>query len=458
MEVTSCCGISRSGCGSSGRCRMPVYLDSLIWDTSNPAFPHWRARDGSDLLLDVRSTPQCGNPGTQFPLRSFVQTVGPEIQASGILVGGDGHGYVTKQRREALGIELDLGKDALVSDRVDDLIIEIMTREAFYDPTGQTRWKPLRGSPRFGFQLHLGAYHLSLQDTPKDPRARFTTSHPAWPGTLAVFQEDYRQIRLLSLSTQAAIDVAGLTWEQAKTLDPYRRMVPPDHHRKILGAAAIKYRVHWQQLVEGMEEPHAPSTTIKDSFTRGDDAAGLGTSAEGWSWTNNTNKLEIFNNAGEENDNLAGRVRAELDLSSDDHHSEVDVTQYVDGASLVETWTRMAAADVDGYLFHVKNTTPSLFLFKHVGGFTALGASSGTPFTPSFRQRLTIQDSNLEGFIDSVSRRTATDAALSGRFRTGLGATGGVGGTRFVNFKAADSEDEAAEVSIVAKMLAGGFI
>ncbi len=379
-----------------------VYLQSLVWDKSDPAFHYWHAQEGMRMLIDVRSNPQCGDPGTQFPVRSFCQVIESGVTPSGILIGENVQGFVTKRRRQSLGIELGLGKDALVADRVDNLVIEIMTR--FYDATGQTMWKPIRGS-QGRFTVHLGEYHR---------RETFNTSHPAWAGTLDVFQVDYRSIREFDLARGSS------------------------HYRKVLGAAAIEYSVPWQQLVEGMgeviqsEEPDKPSTDLGDTFVEAGDTTLASHTATGpnsgfgWTRTGGATTAEVEAST----DTLKGavsadneRYRADSDLSSDDMSAKFDVVTEDDTTNnLGPTVRHNSSADSMYTVLHRQTASNTYRLFKWTTGTPSqIGSTvNATPPSATYELDLQVDGSSLTAFVDSVSKVSGTDSSFTGQVRAGL--------------------------------------
>lgn len=380
---------------------MTVNLDSLIWDTSDPDFPHWRARDGWRLLVDARSLPQCASYGTQFPLRSFVESVSPSVASSGIHIADGVQSHVSTQAKIDLKRELRLGEN-IVASLFDDVLIESMTR--FYDPTGQTMWKPLRGSHRSGFQLHLGKFSRREAFNANPKRGPV---HPAWAGTLAVFQADYRRNREFDL-------VRG-----------------SDHYRKILGAASIAYRVPWQQLVEGMgkqiqsERPTDPDTKLTDPFTRGNQV-GLGTSAEGWSWVefDTSGQIDIVSNQAEYTATGPSGWRANSDLSSDNHYSEIELIN-INGSNghLGPIFRKDSDSTLTFYLVLVRQTgTPDNWeTFKRITGtYTAIGTNNGVNFSVNDTLRGEANASTIRRLRNGSQQDAANDTAITGLVQTGI--------------------------------------
>lgn len=155
-------------------------------------------------------------------------------------------------------------------------------------------------------------------------------------------------------------------------------------------------------------------STITDNFNRAD-ADPLGSSSEGWSWTETNGDIDIVSNEAKgQASGVENRARADSDLGSADHYAQLTMltisnglgpcVRFASGADTCYGWL------IDGGLNRV---------FKVVaGGLTSL-ASFSSPAVNSV-VKLTVTGTTLEPFDDGVSLGTTTDSAISGNSRAGI--------------------------------------
>jgi hypothetical protein len=296
------------------------------------------------------------------------------------------------------------------------------------DPTGEVRARPILPTHRGVLELHLGGHSLVRS------RRFGGLDDPAWPVVREQVRASVRQIRLRALR------------------DPHARRDDrgrPVIHRQYLEAMRRKLRLRgeqWRELrAPGLDEdegPILPTTTITDDFDRAN-AEALGTSAEGWSWTEVIGDLDIFNNQAIYLNQADSAARAELDLSSDDHYAQVSVTASGGGSTNREVMTRFssdASPDHDYYRFITRSTSSNTHrLFKVVNGTsTQIGATvdEEAPSMP-FTLRGESDGSSHALKIGGVTKITQTDTAITGHLRTGFGASTSPTAA-FDNFEAGD--------------------
>lgn len=182
-------------------------------------------------------------------------------------------------------------------------------------------------------------------------------------------------------------------------------------------------------------------TTITDDFTRAD-ADALGTSSEGWSWTEVVGDFDIVSNqcrATSGTSALAGAARAETDLASDDQYAQLDII--ADGGAgnrLAVAIVRFASAEETYYRFLVRTSDGFNQIQKNVNGsLTNLVTGTTTALSLPDTMKFTASDTALEGFINAVSVASVSDASISGNTRCGLGGNASVS-VDMDNFEAAD--------------------
>lgn len=175
-------------------------------------------------------------------------------------------------------------------------------------------------------------------------------------------------------------------------------------------------------------------TTITDGFTRaGADA--LGTSSEGWSWTELTGDLDISSSGvTAESTGYSGQnfARAEADLASPNHYAQLRVTQWAANSSAaIHVHARFAAASNSSLVFYIRNdaggSSFTYRVFKQTAvSFTQIGSTISAPSAPvaPYTARIEVNASNIiKGFIDGVEKiSVGPDSFNSSELRTGIGA------------------------------------
>jgi hypothetical protein len=373
------------------------WLGPWEWDSTDASRPFWRAPLQSVGSIDLRSIPQCAGTVTPSGFGLFVTANAVNLGSSYDNLGTDPTQAWNSQSKirwqSALGLP-----NALTGNNLRQILWETLTIQS--DPTGDNRAKPL--VPANGRR-----YEIWLAGQLTDSKAFSLSDAEATP-LIDLLKRTYRQLRQDSLD--------GLHLNKLGQVDLAK-------YRKVLGywvrQYAIDYR-NFQPVDVPDETPLDPDTTITDDFNR-DNNDPLGSSSEGWSWTETSGDTDIASNEAKTTSG-GSRARAESDLSSADQYAQIKVTAY--GSNRAGgTCVRYNSGADTCYLYALENSAGSTNrLFKCVtGSLTQVGSTVGeTAPTPPFTVKLNISGSSLEGFRDGVSKVTATDSAITANLRTGL--------------------------------------
>jgi hypothetical protein len=254
-------------------------------------------------------------------------------------LGGDLDGLMSAAQVSGIEGLLGLQGGSVLSRRLRDVVRELLW--AHYDATGVERWKPVRGSRRSGAKIALGGAGVVASE-------RFSTAHPAYAATVAVFQADYRRNRA------AGIAPALLRkWTGAEMLKLYGRMrddyadalMPPEHRG------------------DGWERPE---TSISDDFETDSSA----------DWTADSGGLTVDagGNGYLEASSTELVARYHTALSSDEHYAEATIDAL--GSSWQGVMTRKAGSSALTYVKALKQGTGTAIwqLYQRVSGtYTNVG-------------------------------------------------------------------------------------
>ena len=392
-----------------------VYLAQWRWDTSEPTDPYWAYPIAGGLgCLDLRSLPQmslAGGTPQGWGIFTYPTSV---VIAGALALGNNLSTNLSNPQKNAIRNRLALPNPISASTLL-DVLWEILTTQA--DSTGLLRCKPLMPTIQGSLELHLGGFSLI-----KSKMLNF--AEPEGPNVLAVLQDDYRHIRQERLGQPQFADT----------------------HKRVLGELVRRFGGDYRRFLpvelpdEGMLKP---STTILDNFNRADNVV-LGTSSEGWSWTEVTGNIDIVTNqASQLTVSAIVNARAESDLSSANHYSQAVAISNTVATNQVGIAARFAAAATTYYTFRIRLTAgrPNHRLAKMVAGaLTALldddvidGLTSGDTI------RVDIDGSTLIGKKNGTQILQVTDTAITGNLRTGLdGFANGASRIGWDNFEAAD--------------------
>lgn len=368
-----------------------VYLARWLWNIDDPTTPHWSAPGtGSVGCLDLRSIPQCAAPGPVAQGWGIFTYPTAQVISGALALGSNLDRILTNPQKNTIRNQLGL-PSALSANTLVDALWEVLTTQA--DPTGLLRCKPLMPTVRGNLELHLGGFSL-IKSKP------FAFGELEGPVVRAALQEQYRRLR---------------------------QEYPSDVYRQVLGGWCRKYRTTNYQLFlpdgvpdEGWLPPH---TTITDNFNRAD-ADALGTSAEGWSWTETLSDIDIVSNAAAGGGAATQRdARAESSLSTDDHTTQGDCADGEVGGNDVGVLTRFLSTDRTFYWgFHQNGASLTYRIFKmEAGTATALGSLSDTaPGSGAILDKLSSDGSTQEFTSGGTVRVTVTDTAITANLRTGI--------------------------------------
>jgi len=389
---------------------------SWVWDTSNPTFAHWRAPFVRNLLgsIDFRSLPQMGSPGPIAQGSGFFTYNVDITDPLMICFGGNIDGSLLVTEKASIEAVLGLDPGSLQATTTRSTLRELLLEEA--DPTGQIRWKPLRISSRNGMKLYLGGFGLLLDEP-------FRADHPAIQTTLAVRWADYRRHKaagtpLEVLQRWTGNDMLKLFGRVGDDLLP--ALLPPEYQSD-----------GWKPR----------DTIILDIFNR-TNSASLGSSSEGWSWTENNGSWSIGTNAAEVDDNqINNHARAESDLSSDDHYSQA-VLLTTGHSEAIGVLARMATANFSNFYWgrvDFSATPDSWQTYSRVSGtYTAIGVNTGVNVVVNDVIRIMTDDSSITRRRNGADQDTVTNTALTGQLRCGIGSWTSMTGARMDDFEAAD--------------------
>lgn len=323
------------------------------------------------------------------------------------------------------------------NDSVVDAIYGSFLNPVNYDPSGETKCKPLRISRRHGLKCYLGGFgnnKLIIDE-------RFAPNHVALTSTLAVRFADYRRMRdqgvpLEAIERWTGHDMKSLFGRQGDDLLP--ALVPSEYLDGRLG------RDSW----------HMPQTTIADNFNRANE--NLEASAD-WallSGVSGAASFDILSNQCREDLGLSDRGAAQhqTSLSSDDHYAQVTIEALVAPASTRSdggAYARLSSntGKHNGYVYQATIESDSAIkgrIFKSTG--TAPTATVLVDETETIVVTDTIRveadGSSITGKINgTITAGPTTDTALTGTLTAGLEArieSGSVGDIILDNFEAAD--------------------
>lgn len=218
---------------------------------------------------------------------------------------------------------------------------------------------------------------------------------------------------------------------QLRYRNVYRRMRNEDlaanpqsnRYRKVLYQwtkkmnGKVTYR--WFQPDDVPDEPPlSPSTTYTDNFNR-TDQDGLGTASGGFTWTDVQNQWDIVSNTAKPDTNPS-TVRAEADLSDDDHYAQADATHVSSRIGLAVRFSTSAHTNYASDSRDASGTTHRLFRFDAGTGTLLTSSSGGNKTTETLK--LEIIGTTLTLYSDGSSVLSTTDSTHSGFTRCGLNA------------------------------------
>lgn len=325
-----------------------------------------------------------GAPLLIDPLSGTYQDLGSNPQATMRVAARNG-------LADRLGLDRALLPDTNLADLLAHYVLGTLA-----DPTGINRVKPLRMG-RKGLSLHLGSFGLVLHEP-------FSRNHPNFDAALAVRWADYRRNKAAGVPLEAL-----QRWTGHDALALFRRRPT---------AADLDLLLPPEFRGDGSRDPR---TTILDDFNRADQA-GLGTSSEGWSWVSQTGTIDVVSNQAKWSATNHAAYRADSNLSTDDHKSEVDTVGTISGTKYFSPTVRASAAAVTYYAYLARDNSTNSKLHKRVNG-TFTNSALGVQHGATGRVGVSADGSTIEGYFDSDTAEVAwTDTAITGNLQAGVTA------------------------------------
>lgn len=431
----------------------PIDRSEPFWDA-----PFSDLRTGT---LDMRTLPQQGTAGGVGMWGFFAYSETPPLPwpVGMTCYKEDLTRPLTQLEQDTILIRLNISVMSVIPNQsLGEMIPDLFLNHA--DPAGQTRWKPIRGTPRSGADIKFGDVTFL--------NGKVTESHPAFQNTLAVRLADYgRNARIPDTLTGVAKGrwvqgfltggerQDGITLTEAEARLRWQAVLErwTGHDMLVLhgrrGDDLLPLYVP-QEYIDAGHKQRQPTTTFGDTFT---DTDGVSLDAHtptgpnaGTGWT------EVVGTALEIQENLcsaagAVTVSARLDdsLSSDDHYSQADVDISTGGDTSndprIGMAVRYAAAATTYYFGDARQSTSFAHrIYKMVAGTPTVLATGTAAVAPAEGLlKVQVDGSDLEIFWDGVSQVTVTDTAITGNLQPGLDRTTSINRTStWDNFEAAD--------------------
>lgn len=400
-----------------------IWFEEIKWVTNPDSGEGYYACPG--MVFDLRNLADQGRPNVTAG--RFVLCSGPITPVGALEIGEPGFALTPGVKASVKSL-LGLGED-IVANEVGAFLHELVYMQG--DPTNIARW----AVPSVGNDGHtvlwLNGFRL---------RKRISRGDPEWRQTVASKRVAYAKWR--------AEARAGLT--------------PRDHHLKCLGYLARLYGPlldkdeGYREFLgsEPDEGLRAPATTIGDDFT---DTDGVDLDAHtatgvngGFSWartTGSANVTEILsNNVRADDVTVVQEHRAEIDLSSSAHYSQViRVSDDQATSRWLSSHGRFSASARGSIYFRtVRASTLTWETYKQTTGTpTLIATADESGVTNPFTQKLECTAADeITGYKDGTAKvGPSTDATHNSNVRTGLAIIPGGTATRHVtanDFEAAD--------------------
>jgi hypothetical protein len=394
---------------------MRWYVGPWQWNESEPNLPHWSPPVGAVGALDLRSIPQQSVERLQDGYGIFASR--DELPSDYELLGtGSLRDVKTSQRLTDRIPKRDRKRQPKGDDLLSLLLDAICDGS---DPTGDSFAKPLMPDADMRLSLTIGDLSIQWKTAPWNYH---------WDKIQDVERADFQRC-----------------FDDAKS----GKLKDGEHHRRMLDALCDKYNLQgvddWKSLVPAKIRKEIKGrlkheTTITDNFNRAN-AASLGTSSEGFTWTRvqGFDNTTIISNEAGPGVITDSRNRANADLSSSDLYSQIRLSAWIANDSF-EPIVRASAAAVTFYIYIPANAASNTHrIFKCVGGtFSSLQAASGNIPSTGQTAKLIVSGSSLVGSIAGVDRVSVTDTAITGNIRCGFGINANSTALRVDDFEAGD--------------------
>ncbi len=377
-----------------------IILSQWEWQDTDPEEPpFWRAPGPDKVtgLIDLRSNPSCGTPGG-VPQGFGLFTYDTPQTGMAVDLGADIEGQLRVAQISGLETELGLAPGTILSTRLSDVIAELLIVHP--EISGDTRWKPLRGSFCGGEAIFLQPFGKILQRS---------LSNQVRTNTVNIFQSDYRR--------NLAVGVPDITlrkWTGSKMLSIWGRMsdehadelMPPEHRAK-----------GWER----------PTTTLTESFNQADST----TVGPDQTWTEVAGDIEtVSNECHTVNESESSYGRVGTDLSSDAHYVQGTTAIANVSVNSFKQWGPCARFQVDAntsYMFmrQFKDSLTVGSILRLRKTVTGTRSDLGTEDTSAtvVDEVVKIEHSALDvlrGLLDDVEKDSITDTAIQDNLRTGL--------------------------------------
>lgn len=367
-------------------------------------------------LLDLAPLPVQGTLASDRPVGLFVTTAAILPSDYALLGEGDCRELSTTSAMQDAFRSLTGYRPQ--GDTLIDLLYDLLTDGS--DPAGLSAPMPLMPGVNGWCDINLGGH------------SRVVSAKFEWGKTCSRGRNHWVKVRqVLRGQFQQLFDDAKAG-----------RLKDREHHRRVLDAWCEKYGVSdWREFVPGGLQKDVPGrlpheTTITDVFTRANNAGAVGSSAEGWSWS----EANAGTNSGISSNQVypasgAAMTRADSDLSSVDHYAQFGTV--ANDTPTAGPAVRFASAAATCYALRRINGTQVTVSKLVTGTATILATISDSTALPH-SLKLSISGSTLTPTVGGVDLSTTTDTAIAGGVRTGLRAGGSGAGKLMDNFEAAD--------------------
>ncbi len=402
-----------------------LYLAHWEWDTTSiPDEPRWRGPNGESVsCLDLRSIPQrarAGGPPEGVGLFSYTTPQSSPLILSDL--GTDIEANLSVPQKNAIKSGLGLSQSTPIEDTPLQIIRQIFLDPAYYDPTGQTKGKPLRGSKLKGTYLYLKGF------TPDGFIFKEPLSSLIEDSTLAVFRADYMRNRNFANGLPLA--------KKQVWLDTMNRMVGHEM-RKLYGTMSDSLADSILPDLYKGDGWAVPRTTIGDTFVEASDtdlSAHTATGPNGgFGWENvaGTTASWVQVKATPDNAqttttaNLIRRVDSGGNLSGDEHHCQTDVSRNggASGSRVGAVCTRMASAADTEYVGLLQANGTTAEIVERTAGSDAQLTTTSHAFDIDtvYVIRLTSDSADLHQLvIDASDIINSTDTSITGNVQTGI--------------------------------------
>lgn len=373
------------------------YVGPWIWDAGG-VMPCWRAPAGTVGTLDMRAIPHISTAGGTPQGQGVFLADGPIKDSNYTLLGAGGYRDVkTSQALRDRMPKRDRKREPTGDDLLSHLL-DCLTDGS--DPTGDSFAKPIMPDASMRVRLTIGGFDYQWKTAPWNYH---------WDKIQDVERADFQRC-----------------FDDAQS----GRLNDKEHHRRVLDALCDKYGADdWKAFVPTKLRKSIPGrlkheTTITESFNKADSTA-LGPDL---SWTALQGSLQVKSNRFSGNNAaLNNYARADSDLSSADHYSQVVLAQEITTVSDMATFCRNgsgAPALTFYFGFYSSNGTDAFQTIKAVAGaFTGLSSTNAT-FTTNDILKIQASGSSISRYRSGSLQGTVTDTSVTGGLRCGVEAFG----------------------------------